>query len=138
MIGAGARVSGSFDTAGVHEWIDLAARETVKVGAEVGAEVAREVAHERTKTGKMGMILIEPTRPTPLGVCSSFASYVRHAWYQADGTLGNRRKRLKNPGGSRKARTPGTGVYPLPFLYNGADAGRAAMCRFLGITPRRR
>lgn len=105
---------------------DLAAR-SVAAGAAAGAQVAASIAATRSKTGRMAHIAPTPVSNTGNGWVASFASRVFYAWFQEEGTLGNRRKPLKQPPRTNRTREPGTGVEPLRFMRAGRNAGRKAM-----------
>lgn len=103
------------------------ARRSVAAGAQAGAAVASSIAAQRSKTGAMARIVPTPVTPTGDGWQASFASRVFYAWFQEEGTLGNRRKPLKQAPRTDRTRAPGTGVEPLRFMRAGRAAGRRAM-----------
>ena len=107
--------------------IDELAREAVFVGAREGATVAASVASTRSKSGAMANMRVSSASRTPDGWEASFTSPVHYAWFQNYGTLGNRRKPLKQNPRTGRTRDPGTGVEPLRFLDAGRAAGRRAM-----------
>ena len=79
----------------------------------------------------MAAIRVEPARPTVDGWEASFVSPVGYAWMQNYGTLGNRRKPLKEAPRTNRTREPGTGIEPLGFLDAGRSAGLRALKREL-------
>lgn len=99
------------------------ARKAVSMAADEGARAAVAKGSERG----MGPAVVEPTRPTVDGWVASFSMAGIHQWFQNFGTLGNRRKPLKQPPRTNRTRAPGTGIKPLGHL----DAGRAAGVRAL-------
>lgn len=103
------------------------ARRAVEAAAREGAAVAASVAAERSKSGRMAGIRPDNAIGTPDGWRSSFVSPVHYAWFQNYGTLGNRRKRLKQPPRTERTRAEGTGIEPLRFLEAGRRAGRKAL-----------
>lgn len=111
----------------IRENLDDLAKKAAFEGAKVGGEVARGVASRRSKSGQMADIRIGSAASTGYGYEASFVSPVYYAWFQNYGTLGNRRKRLKEPPRTDRTRDPGTGVEPLRFLDAGRKAGTAAM-----------
>lgn len=122
-------ITASFDNAGVRAMVDGKARDAATAAARAGAQEARAVASTRKKTGAMSAIAVEPVRRSRRGFVASFVSPVKHAWYQNDGTLGNRRedRPLRSPVSGKRSRAPGTGVTPLLFLDRGLEAGRAIL-----------
>jgi hypothetical protein len=137
-IGVTTRVTGSLDSQAIRQMVDRQARTAVDAGARTGALVARSVASQRTATGQMGAIRVIEARRTPTGYVAEFVSYAKHAWYQNDGTLGGRYRRLRRPYVGSRSRVPGKGIAPLHFLYFGLGAGRKAMARVIGIPDWRR
>lgn len=127
------KVTGSFDSRGVQRMVDDLAKEAVRAAARAGAETAHLSASARVKTGAMRSIRIEPVRRSKLGWFAGFHSPVKHAWYQNDGTLGNRKRKLRQAPSGKRSRAPGTGVKPLHFLYYGLGVGRKTMYHKLGI-----
>lgn len=111
----------------ISKQIDELAREGVFVGAHAGASVASQIASTRSKTGAMANMRVSSAERTLDGWRASFVSPVLHAWFQNYGTLGNRRKKLKQPPRTDRTREPGTGVEPLGFLEAGRRVGRNAM-----------
>lgn len=107
--------------------IDERAREAVFVGAKAGGAAAANVASRRSKSGAMADIRVSSAQRTPDGWMASFTSPVVHAWFQNYGTLGSRRKRLKQAPRTDRTRAPGTGIEPLGFLDAGRRVGRKAM-----------
>ena len=107
--------------------VDALARRSVVAAAAAGAQVASGIASTRSKTGAMARIVPTPARNTGEGWTASFASRVFYAWFQEDGTLGNRRRPLKTPPRTDRTRAPGTGVEPLGFMRAGRKAGRKVM-----------
>lgn len=100
------------------------ARQAVEVGAREGAARANAVGSQRGFS-----VHVEPTRKTFDGYIASFVCPKVHAWFHEYGTLGSRRKKLKQPPRTKRTRAPGTGITPLGFLRAGSRAGRAAMLR---------
>jgi len=117
-----ASVTGTSDFGMVRRAVNLQAQASVVAAANAGRAVA--IAHARRKTGAMASIIVEPVQRTELGWMCAFRSPVKHAWWQNDGTLGNREKKLRNAPTGDRARGPGTGVKPSHFLYFGLGAGR--------------
>ena len=107
--------------------LDDLARDAVAIAAREGGAVAAQVASSRSKTGSMADIRVSSPTRTPDGWQASFISPVKHAWFQNYGTLGNRRKALKQAPRTNRTRAPGTGVEPLGFLDAGRRAGRRAL-----------
>lgn len=107
------------------------AKRAVTAAANEGARAATSVARQRLKTGRMSAIIVTPVRGSVDGWEASFVSPVVYAWFQNYGTLGNRRKRLKQSPRTSRTREPGTGIEPLRFLDVGKAAGRAAMKRVI-------
>lgn len=103
------------------------ARESVGIGAREGGRAAAAVASQRSKSGRMADIRISSPSKTYDGFEASFISPVHYAWFQNYGTLGNRRKALKQSPRAKRTREPGTGVKPLKFLDTGRRVGRKAM-----------
>lgn len=121
------RVDVRGDLRAVGRDIDRRAGQAVKIGAEQGATVASGIASTRSKTGRMAAIRPTPVRNTGEGWVATFASRVFYAWFQEEGTLGNRRKPLKRPPSDKRSHAAGTGVMPLRFMHAGRNAGRRAM-----------
>ena len=115
------------DLPAINREIDRRAGQAVRIAAEQGAAVASGIASTRSKTGAMANIRPTPVRHTGEGWVATFASRVFYAWFQEEGTLGNRRKRLKRPPTDKRSHAPGTGVEPLRFMAAGRKAGRRAM-----------
>jgi hypothetical protein len=105
------------------------ARHAVEAAAREGAAAAAAVASARSKTGRMASITPDNAIGTADGWAASFVSPTHYAWFQNYGTLGNRRKRLKQPPRGSRTREQGTGIEPLGFLEAGRRAGRRAMLR---------
>lgn len=111
--------------------VNAIARNGVQAAAEEGARVAGELASQREKTGRMAAMRVLPARGALDGWEASFESPVFYAWFQNDGTLGNRDRALKQPPRTNRDREPGTGVKPLHFLDAGRRAGRKALIAVL-------
>lgn len=111
----------------INDRVNEIGRRAVQAGAEAGAQTAASIASQRSKSGRMAAIQVLPARGTPDGWEASFQSPVVHAWFQNYGTLGSRRKALKQPPRGNRTRAPGTGIEPLGFLDAGRRAGRKAM-----------
>jgi len=109
------------------EEVNAHAKRAVGVAAAEGARACAQVGSERG----MKPPHIEPTRGTVDGWIASFVAPGREQWFQNYGTLGNRRKALKQPPRTNRTRAPGTGIKPLGHLDAGARAGRAALKREL-------
>ncbi len=105
------------------------AKRAVQAGAVEGAQVAAGIASQRSKSGRMAAIRVDPVRGSADGWEASFVSPVGHAWFQNYGTLGSRRKKLKQAPRTNRTREAGTGIEPLGFLDAGRRAGRKAMLR---------
>lgn len=108
--------------------ISKLARDATAEAARVGAQAAAQVAALRG----IGPFLPSGAGGTPDGWEASFVSAHRASWYQSLGTLGNRRKALKQPRNSHRTRAPGTGIEPLNFLLAGRAAGRRALLEHIG------
>lgn len=105
------------------------ARRAVHNAVNEGAAVAASMASARSKSGRMAATTADSVIGTPDGWRASFVSPVHYAWMQNYGTLGSRRKRLKQPPRTERTRAPGTGIEPLGFLDAGRRAGRRALLR---------
>ena len=121
------RVDVRNDFAEVTAAIAQGAREGVEVGARVGAQVASAVAAERSKSGTMANVQAGNATRTVDGWVASFVSRAYYAGFQNWGTLGKRRKALKQAPRTNRTRAPGTGITPLGFVQAGRGAGRRAM-----------
>lgn len=115
----------------VTQAVNQQARRAVTVAAAEGARAAASKASSRSKSGRMASMRVEPTRRSVDGWVGSFVSPVYYAWFQNYGTLGSRRKQLKQPPRTNRTRAPGTGVEPLGFLEEGKRVGRRALIREL-------
>jgi len=122
-----ARVDISMDFPRITREVNELAKRSVMAAAQEGARAAAAIASQRSKTGRMAAIQVEPVRGSADGWQASFISPVMHAWFQNYGTLGNRRKRLKQSPRGNRTRAPGTGIEPLGFLEAGRRAGLKAM-----------
>ena len=127
MPGINTRVDVTNNFAAITRQVTDLARDAVAIGAREGGKVASAAAASRSKTGAMANIRVSSPSTTPDGYEASFISPVFHAWLQNYGTLGNRRKPLKQSPRTNRTREPGTGVKPLRFLDAGRTAGRKAM-----------
>lgn len=103
------------------------ARLAVHEGAQVGAAVAAGVASQRVKTGTMANIQAGSPSRTVDGWIASFVSRAWYGMFQDRGTLGSRRRPLKQAPRTNRTREPGTGIEPLEFARAGRSAGRRAM-----------
>lgn len=103
------------------------ARRVVAIAAAEGAAAAVAKGSERG----MGPAVVEPVVATVDGWRASFVMPGAHQWWQNYGTLGNRRKPLKQPPRTNRTRAPGTGIEPLGHLDEGKRAGVRAMRREL-------
>lgn len=104
------------------------ARDAADEGAKVGGAAAAAIAAQRSETGAMAAIRIEPAVPREsTGWVAAFVSPVYYAWFQNFGTLGSRKRALKRQPTGNRTRDPGTGIKPLHFLEAGRRAGRKAM-----------
>ena len=126
-----ARVDISSDFPRITREVNELAKRAVMAAAVEGARAASAIASTRSKSGRMAAIQVEPVRGSPDGWVASFVSPAIEAWFQNYGTLGNRRKRLKQAPRGNRTRAPGTGIEPLRFLEAGRRAGLAAMRREL-------
>lgn len=104
--------------------IEQLAERAVQVAAVEGAQVANGIGAQRNFS-----VDVERVRPTFDGFIASFVCRKVHAWFHEFGTLGSRRKKLKQPPRTNRTRAPGTGIEPLGFLSAGRRAGAAAMRR---------
>ena len=111
--------------------VNAHAKRAVQTAAVEGAQAAAQIASSRSKSGSMAAIRVENVRQTPDGWEASFVSPAAHAWFQNYGTLGNRRKKLKQAPRTNRTREPGTGISPLGFLDAGRRAGIRALKREL-------
>jgi hypothetical protein len=127
MPGVRTRVDVTNNFAQVTQQVIDTARESVGVGAREGGKAAQTVASQRSKTGRMADIRVSSPSKTYDGFEASFLSPVHYAWFQNYGTLGNRKKALKQSPRKKRTREPGTGVEPLKFLDIGRRVGRKAM-----------
>lgn len=103
--------------------VNAHARRAVAVAATIGAQACNARGAQRG----MPQASVEASRVTPDGWVASFVAPGMHQWFQNYGTLGNRRKALKQPARTSRTRAPGTGIQPLGHL----DAGRTAGVRAL-------
>lgn len=103
------------------------ARRGVQAAAVEGAAAANTVGSQRNF-----QVDVEPVRGTADGWLASFVCRKYYAWFHEFGTLGNRRRRLKQPPRTNRTREPGTGIEPLYFLSAGRRAGRRALLRVTG------
>lgn len=103
------------------------AKRVVAIAAAEGARAAVAKGSERG----MGPAVVEPVHPTPDGWSCSFVMAGIHQWFQNYGTLGNRKKPLKEPPRTNRTRAPGTGITPLNHLDEGKRAGVRALRREL-------
>lgn len=124
-----ARVDITSDFPRITREVNDMAKRAVTAAAQEGGQVASALAGQRSKSGRMAAIHVEPVKGSPDGWQASFVSPVGHAWFQNYGTLGSRRKRLKQAPRTNRTRAPGTGIEPLGFLEAGRRAGLAAMKR---------
>ena len=102
------------------------AEQAVAEAARVGAQAASARAGQR---GMSDTIHPSSTLRTYDGFQASFVCVHPAVWWQNYGTLGNRRKRLKQPPRTDRTRAPGTGIVPLRFLQAGRAAGRDHMIK---------
>lgn len=107
--------------------IDRLAYDSVAAGARVGGEICASVASQRSKSGHMADIRIGSPSSTGTGYEASFISPTFYSWMQNYGTLGNRKKPLKQAPRTHRTRAPGTGVTPLRHLDIGRRGGRNSM-----------
>lgn len=115
------------------EQISRLARDSATEAARVGAEVAQQRASQRG----IGGITAGTAAGSVDGWVAYFVSTHPATWFQSFGTLGNRRRPLKQPPRTNRTRAPGTGIVPLNFLAAGRAAGRRAMLeRIAGGLPR--
>ena len=124
-----ARVDITSDFPRITREVNAMARRAVSAAAQEGGQAAASVAASRSKSGRMAAIRVEPVKGSPDGWQASFVSPVGHAWFQNYGTLGSRRKKLKQSPRTNRTRAAGTGIEPLGFLEAGRRAGLAAMRR---------
>ena len=110
----------------VSRTIQKLAEEAVAEAARVGAEAASQRAAQR---GMGDTIHPSSSLRTYDGFQASFVCVHPAVWWQNYGTLGSRRKRLKQPPRTDRTRAPGTGITPLRFLQAGRAAGRAHMIK---------
>jgi hypothetical protein len=109
----------------------------LNAAAKDGAEVARGIASERSRTGAMANVKMVPARRSTRGWDALIISPPFYAWFHEHGTLGNRRRKLKQPGRARRDRRPGTGIRPLRFLGRGRTAARRSLLDYLQREIRR-
>ena len=109
----------------------------LNAAAREGARKSREVASQRVNTGKMADLKIAPARKGPRGWDVVFFSPAFYAWFHEHGTLGNRRRNLKQPGRARRQREAGTGIKPLRFLAAGRRVARLRLLEHLQKEIRR-
>jgi len=98
--------------------------EAIMAASALGAQAARDVASPRRRTGEMGNIEVLPIGYDRKGLVGGFRSPAPWAWFQDEGTLGNRTKPLKQPGRRRRAAPPDSGIEPLKFMEAGRTIGR--------------
>lgn len=122
-------ISGDFPQ--ITREVNEIARRAVETAAREGAVAASAVASQRSKSGRMASITPDNAIGTPDGWAASFVSPVYYAWFHNYGTLGSRRKRLKQSPRTNRTREPGTGIEPLGFMQAGGRVGRAAMKRVI-------
>lgn len=116
-----------------------AVRAALHEAATVGAGVSRRVAQQRPgPTGEMQNITVSEVRGTAHGWEVEVTSHAPWAWFQEFGTLGNRKRKLKQPSRSTEpsghrppGRGTGSGITPLRFLSAGASAARKAFLPLL-------
>lgn len=104
--------------------VERLAQIAVETAAREGAVAANAVGSQRDFH-----VDVEPTRRTSDGYVASFVCRKYYAWFHEYGTLGNRRKALKQNPRTDRTRAPGTGIKPLGFLSAGKRAGKKAMER---------
>ncbi len=107
--------------------VERKAQRAVQAAAEEGAAAANARGSQRNFH-----VEIEPVRATFDGFVASFVCRKPHAWFHEFGTLGNRRRRLKQSPRTNRTRASGTGIEALGFLSAGKRAGRKAMLREIG------
>jgi hypothetical protein len=106
---------------------NAAAKRAVQVAAVEGARECARVGAQRGMTPPVA----EPARGTVDGWIASFTAPGIEQWFQNYGTLGNRRKKLKQAPRTNRTRAPGTGIKPLGHLDAGRRAGIRALKREL-------
>jgi hypothetical protein len=126
-----ARVDISMDFPRITREVNELAKRAVAEAAEQGARATSAAAARRSKTGRMAGTIVEPVRGSPDGWIASFVSPGIESWFQNYGTLGNRRKPLKQAARGNRTRAPGTGIEPLRHLDIGRAAGTAALRRVI-------
>jgi hypothetical protein len=109
--------------------ISQLARTATAEAARVGAEAAGARAAQR---GMGDTMYAAGAEGSPDGWQSFFVCTHPAVWFQNYGTLGNRRRRLKQPPRTDRTRAPGTGIVPLRFLQYGRSEGRKDMLRRIG------
>lgn len=107
----------------------------------VGAEAASQVASQRRRTGRMSRIEPVPVKGTPTGWAGGFKSEAFYSGFQSQGTLGSRRRKVKQStvrrrqsvsGQARFAKVAGSkGVAPLRHEEIGRTAGRKELKRLI-------
>jgi hypothetical protein len=100
------------------------ARSATAEGARIGGAAAASRAAQR---GMADSIMVGSVSGSADGWVASFVCTVPHGWWQSFGTLGSRRRPLKQPPRTNRTRAPGTGITPLNFLLVGRNAGRRAL-----------
>jgi len=100
---------------------DRALQRALADAARAGAQVASAKAQERKQTGKMAEIKVAAVRQGRKGPNVLFASTPFYAAFQEFGTLGNRKRKLKQ---ERRTTPTGEGVPPLRFMGKGRTAAR--------------
>jgi hypothetical protein len=106
---------------------NASARRAVHAAAIEGARECGRVGSQRS----LNSPVVELPRGTVDGWVASFVAPGIEQWFQNYGTLGNRRKPLKQPPRTNRTRAPGTGIEPLGHLDAGTRAGVAALRREL-------
>ncbi len=107
--------------------VSALAKRAVHAAALEGAAHASQIASARSKSGTMAGMRVSSPSGSADGWEAAFLSPVYYAWFQNYGTLGNRRKALKQAARGDRTREPGTGVEPLGFLDAGHAHGRKVM-----------
>ena len=114
-----------------------AAERALGMSAHAGAAQARALAQQRSRTGEMASITAGPVRRSTGGPSVEFGTGPFYARFHEWGTLGKRRKKLKQPGRRKRAAPPGSGVAPLGFMTKGRTLARKTLEKTLPDMMRR-
>ncbi len=103
----------------------------LNAAAKEGARTSALKAGERSESGRMRNIRVAPARRDGRGWNVMFFSPAPYAWFQEHGTLGSRKRKLKQAGRRRRNAEPGSGIKPLRFMTAGRRVARASLLEHL-------